>query len=73
MNNHKCNVLVKIMVCKDDEVQGISNEPMPLGFVQSTINDNGGQNFDYYLTNMIFMRILTLHLMCKAKISKHII
>jgi hypothetical protein len=22
---------------------------------------------------MIFMRILTLHLMCKAKISKHII
>ncbi len=40
------------MVCKDDEVQGISNEPMPLAFVQNTINDNGGQNFDYCLTNM---------------------
>ncbi len=42
------------MVCKDDEVQGISNEPVPSAFVQNTINDNGGQNFDYCLTNMYF-------------------
>ncbi len=42
------------MVCKDDEVQGISNELMPSTFVQNTINDKRGQNFDYCLTNMFF-------------------
>jgi hypothetical protein len=58
MNNHKCNVLVKVMVCKYDEVHGISNELMPLTFVQNTINDNGGKKFDYCLTNMFFMIIM---------------
>ncbi len=68
------------MVCKYDEIQGISNELMPSTFVQNTINDNGGKKIDYCLTNMFFMIIMTLnlwetmdpfrHLMCKAKISK---
>jgi hypothetical protein len=54
MNNHKCIVLVKVMVCKNNEVQGASNEPMPSTFAQNTINDNGGQNFNYCLTNIYF-------------------
>jgi hypothetical protein len=38
------------MVCKDDEIQGNSKEPMRLILVQNIINDNGGQNFDYFFT-----------------------
>jgi len=38
------------MVCKDDEIQGISKEPMPLILVQNIIDDNGGQNFDSLFT-----------------------
>ncbi len=46
------------MVCKYDEVHGISNELMPLTFVQNIINDNGGKKIDYCLTNMFFMIIM---------------
>jgi hypothetical protein len=38
------------MVCKDDEIQGISKEPMPLILVQKIIDENGEQNFDYFFT-----------------------
>ncbi len=41
---------MKVMVCKDDEIQGISKEPMPLILVQNIIYDNGEQNFDYFFT-----------------------
>ncbi len=41
---------MKVMVCKDDEIQGISKEPMPLILVQNIIGDNGGQKFDYLFT-----------------------
>jgi hypothetical protein len=38
------------MLCKDDEIQCISKEPMPLILVQNIIYDNGEQNFDYFFT-----------------------
>jgi hypothetical protein len=38
------------MVCKYDEIQAISKQPMPLILVQNIIGDNGGQNFDYLFT-----------------------
>ncbi len=53
MHNHKCKVLTKVRMCKDDEVQGISKDPILLTLFQNIANDNGGQNFGYCSTSCL--------------------
>jgi len=54
MNNHRCKVLVQVIVYKNDEVQDISKESMALILVRNTINDNEDKNLIIVSQSLIF-------------------